>query len=40
MVNPPGRKKETPALLQKWMKEYSASGLAPAYMPKEELDHE
>jgi len=40
MVNVPGQKKKKPALLQKWMADYAASGLAPAYMPKEELDHE
>jgi len=32
--------KENPALLKKWLKNYAASGLAPAYMPKEELNHE
>jgi len=38
--NAPGQKKAPPALLQKWMKEYSAKGLPAAFMPKEELDHE
>jgi hypothetical protein len=40
MNNAPGQKKEPPALLLQWMKQYSANGLPAAYMPKEELNHE
>ena len=29
-----------PALLRKWLAEYAATGLPPAYLPKEELEHE
>jgi transposase InsO family protein len=29
-----------PALLRKWLAEYAATGLPPAYLPKEERDHE
>ena len=29
-----------PALLRKWMANYAATGLPPAYLPKEECDHE
>ncbi len=29
-----------PALLRKWLAEYAATGLPPAYLPKEELHHE
>ena len=29
-----------PALLRKWIAEYAATGLPPAYLPKEELNHE
>jgi transposase InsO family protein len=29
-----------PALLRNWMAEYAATGLPPAYLPKEELEHE
>jgi len=29
-----------PALLRKWLAEYAATGLPPAYLPKEELNHE
>jgi len=29
-----------PALLRKWLADYAATGLPPAYMPKEELTHE
>ena len=29
-----------PALLRKWMADYAATGLPPAYLPKEECDHE
>ncbi len=28
-----------PALLRKWLAEYAATGLPPAYLPKEECDH-
>jgi hypothetical protein len=27
-----------PALLQKWLADYAATGLPPAYLPKEEND--
>ena len=40
IVDATGLEKENPALLQKWLRDYAASGLAPAYMPKEELNHE
>jgi transposase InsO family protein len=40
MNSAPRQKKEPPALLQKWIEEYSASGLPTGYMPKEELTHE
>lgn len=29
-----------PALLRKWMADYAATGLPPAYLPKEECEHE
>jgi putative transposase len=29
-----------PALLRQWLSDYAATGLPPAYLPKEELDHE
>jgi transposase InsO family protein len=29
-----------PALLQKWLADYAATGLPPAYLPKEEYDHD
>jgi transposase InsO family protein len=29
-----------PALLRKWLAEYAATGVPPAYLPKEELNHE
>lgn len=29
-----------PALLQKWLADYAATGLPPAYLPKEECDHD
>ena len=29
-----------PALLRKWLADYAATGLPPAYLPKEECDHE
>ncbi|MBL0713577.1 MAG: transposase family protein [Desulfosarcina sp.] len=29
-----------PALLRKWLAEYAATGLPPAYLPKEEINHE
>ncbi|MEI6313308.1 MAG: DDE-type integrase/transposase/recombinase [Syntrophus sp. (in: bacteria)] len=32
--------KPMPALLQKWLADYAASGLPPAYLPKEEYDHD
>ena len=33
-------KSEQPALLQKWLADYAATGLPPAYLPKEEYDHD
>ena len=33
-------KKPLPALLRKWLADYAATGLPPAYLPKEELIHE
>jgi len=32
--------KPLPALLRKWLADYAATGLPPAYLPKEEIDHE
>jgi hypothetical protein len=29
-----------PALLRKWLADYAATGLPPAYLPKEEISHE
>jgi hypothetical protein len=29
-----------PALLRKWLADYAATGLPPAYLPMEEIDHE
>ena len=29
-----------PALLRKWLADYAATGLPPAYLPKEEITHE
>ena len=29
-----------PALLRKWMADYASTGLPPAYLPKEEINHE
>jgi hypothetical protein len=29
-----------PALLSKWLADYAATGLPPAYLPKEECDHD
>jgi putative transposase len=29
-----------PALLRRWLADYAATGLPPAYTPKEELTHE
>jgi hypothetical protein len=29
-----------PALLRKWLADYAATGLAPAYLPMEEITHE
>ena len=29
-----------PALLRKWLADYAATGLPPAYLPKEETAHE
>jgi transposase InsO family protein len=34
------KNKPMPALLQKWLADYAATGLPPAYLPKEECDHE
>jgi hypothetical protein len=37
------RRSETdplPALLRKWLADYAATGLPPAYLPKEEISHE
>jgi hypothetical protein len=31
---------DQPALLQKWLADYAATGLPPAYLPKEEYDHD
>jgi hypothetical protein len=39
----PMRRSETdplPALLRKWLADYAATGLPPAYLPKEEINHE
>ena len=39
----PGHSAESeplPALLRKWLADYAATGLPPAYLPKEECDHE
>jgi putative transposase len=33
-------KSDQPALLQKWLADYAATGLPPAYLPKEEYDHD
>jgi hypothetical protein len=33
-------KNDQPALLQKWLADYAATGLPPAYLPKEECDHD
>lgn len=33
-------KSDQPALLQKWLADYAATGLPPAYLPKEECDHD
>lgn len=33
-------RKDQPALLQKWLADYAATGLPPAYLPKEECDHD
>ena len=32
------KNKPLPALLQKWLADYAATGLPPAYLPKEETD--
>ena len=29
-----------PALLRKWLADYAATGLPPAYLPMEEINHE
>jgi hypothetical protein len=29
-----------PALLRKWLADYAATGLPPAYLPMEEISHE
>ena len=34
------KNKPMPALLQKWLADYAATGLPPAYLPKEECDHD
>ena len=34
------KKDQMPALLQKWLADYAATGLPPAYLPKEECDHD
>lgn len=40
-VNPTSSAHEPlPALLRKWLADYAATGLPPAYLPKEECDHE
>lgn len=33
-------KGDQPALLQKWLADYAATGLPPAYLPKEDYDHD
>ena len=33
-------KSDQPALLKKWLADYAATGLPPAYMPKEECNHD
>jgi len=33
-------KSDQPALLKKWLADYAATGLPPAYLPKEECDYE
>lgn len=34
------KKDPMPALLRKWLADYAATGLPPAYLPKEECDHD
>jgi hypothetical protein len=34
----PSTNKPMPALLRKWMADYAATGLPPAYIPKEEIE--
>lgn len=34
------KNKPMPALLQKWLADYAATGLPPAYLPKEECHHD
>ena len=36
----PSTDKPIPALLRKWLADYAATGLPPAYLPKEEICHE
>jgi len=36
----PSTDKSIPALLRKWLADYAATGLPPAYLPKEEICHE
>src|SRR3989304_412948 len=33
-------KSDQPALLKKWLADYAATGLPPAYLPKEECNHD
>ena len=33
-------RKDQPALLQKWLADYAATGLPPSYLPKEECNHD
>jgi transposase InsO family protein len=37
---PAGCDDRLPALLRKWLADYAATGLPPAYLPKEEIEHE
>lgn len=36
----PSADQPLPALLRKWLADYAATGLPPAYLPKEECDRE
>jgi hypothetical protein len=39
-VSSPRPDEPLPALLRNWLAEYAATGLPPAYLPKEELTHD